>query len=293
MVRGRRGHPILHVVTLSRERGDIAARETRIRAKGRLVHRLPEMGDEVLWAVPAPRETAVYRLRIGDLLGEEEPSLDEVGTRVPTLEYSVAWWVADRRGVVRAALRGATGLARTVELLYRPSAAADWGVLVEAEDPEEVPRPLGIAGNDRDLIVAARGDHDTWALHELSGKTGELGRELFSDPDVDVVGVIYDYSGADVIGVVCEREGLEEYHHFDAFHVRYQRSLEHAFPGRAGGKPPLVVLGSRNGSGTRKRTTRAYGRSRRPIAPTRSTYPCCWSREATTGASMSTTTTAC
>lgn len=224
--------PSYRVVTVAGEGDRLGTREQLIEAPGRFVSLLPNQGEDVLWGVQAKGRSSVYRLPISALLAAGGRVTDELaGTPVARRNGFVDRWVADREGVVMAALH--LERSRKSRLWYRRSKADEWRLLAESEDAEEMPIPLGVAENGRDLVVASSSGRDTMALLELSEKTGSLGRELFSRPDSDVTDVVYDYTGAVVIGAVIERDGLEEFHHFDSFFARYQRSLARAFPGAA------------------------------------------------------------
>jgi dipeptidyl aminopeptidase/acylaminoacyl peptidase len=222
--------PTYHVVTVVPGPLGLVTDEQRVRARGRFVDLLPNRGDRVLWSIDAPTHTSVYEVAIPELLRAEGRSLDdpERHPRVAHLEDKVERWVTDRHGTVRAALRSK---AEVWDLVYRASSEAAWSTLLSADDRDEMPVPVGIAENDRDLIVASKAGRDTFGLFELSVESGQIGRELFAHPEADVTDVVMDYSGAIVLAAVYEFEGLEEFHYFDPFYDRYQRSLEHVFPG--------------------------------------------------------------
>ncbi len=225
------GVPMYHVVTASNAVDELVIREDRVRARGYLVDPLPNMGEEVLWAVRAGGNTSVYRIEISELLGERARTFaDDEGRLVAQLEGNVYRWVADGSAVVRAALKLGRGSKKT-ELWYRAAVDAEWRLLQREAEPEDIAHPFAIAENEHDLVVAARGERDTFALFELSTETGELGRELFSHPDADIIDVILDHSARrEVIGVVYEEDGLPQFHHLDSFFDLYQRSLSHALP---------------------------------------------------------------
>lgn len=218
------------VATVTVKAGELVVEEQRVVASGYFVDLLPSRGEEVLWAVTRGGDTSVYRLRISELLREEgSPFLDDESRRVAFLSGSVSNWVADRDATVRAALKLRPSSQKS-ELWYRDSAKADWRLLLESDDPDEIARPFGIAENGRDLVVTSKAGRDTWGLFELSVETGALGRELFADPDADVIEVDYDSAAGEVIAAVYEHEGLTQFHHLDSFFDRYQRSLAHALP---------------------------------------------------------------
>lgn len=222
--------PSYHVASVTHAGEEPAFHEERIRARGSLVHPLPQLGDDVLWAVRTLGKTHVYRLTVPELLQDDESSfMDEPGRRVAELDGKVTRWVADREAIPRAAFkpRGSDGGG---ELWYRRSADAPWRLIRRSEDESDVAFPLGMAENGVDLVVASRSGRDTLALLELSVETGELGRELFAHADADVVDVVEDYRTGDVIGAVYEQSGLPQFHYFDSFFDRYQRSLAHVFP---------------------------------------------------------------
>jgi pimeloyl-ACP methyl ester carboxylesterase len=218
------------IVTVSNRDSPPSVRERKVHVRGRLVS-TPSPAGEVLWSLGVGAETVVYRLPLASLLVQRGSTLVEGGAirRVASRPGSVVAWVADHAGIVRAGLQMGSS-SRPWVLWYRGSSQADWRVLVEEHEEEDVPVPLSMADDGRDLIVAARGDGDTRALHELSAETGALGRLLFADPDADVAGVALDPESGKVIGARFERAGLPEVEYFDSYYDRYQRSLEHAFP---------------------------------------------------------------
>lgn len=223
--------PDFYRVAIATEGGDLRTEEKRIATKGWLADPLPNVEDVVLWASFDGRRSEVFRVPLSELLeGRGAPSRSY---RVAEMRGRVTIWIADRSGVVRAALRIADESPPTAELLYRASADDSWSSLFRSTDPDQGRRPVGMASNGRDLLVLSNEGRDTSALYELDVTTGKLGRELFAHPDLDVVGVKYDYSGTEIIGAVYLEAGLPSYHYFDAFAARYQRSLEHVLPGQA------------------------------------------------------------
>ncbi len=226
--------PRFTVVSVASEDPDLATEQTPIRAPGWPVGPVANAMGELFWAAIDPSGTAVFRVPLAELTGSHA---------APDPRYEVARvsgfaprWIADRHGVVRAALRiEPKGSSVRVELLYRATEEAEWKRIhaldIDSEDTRSSLRiPLGIASNDRDLIVLSSEGRDTEALIEMDAQTGALGSVLFSHPRSDVTDVIYDYSETELIAVEYEEAGLRRYHHFDSFADRYQRSLEHALP---------------------------------------------------------------
>jgi dipeptidyl aminopeptidase/acylaminoacyl peptidase len=220
-----------HRISIQAVGDELTTEEKWIATRGWLADPLPNVEGTVLWARFDGSRTEVYRAPLAELaLGRGAPSSRH---RVAEMRGRVPWWIADRSGVVRGALRVEDESPPTAELFYRESADAPWRSLFRSTDPDRGRRPVGIASNGRDLLVLSNESRDTWALYELDVATGKLGRELFAHPDLDVVRIKYDYSGTEIIGAVVLEAGLPSYHYFDAFAARHQRSLEHALPGRA------------------------------------------------------------
>jgi len=230
------GDSEFYVVSVSSGEAGLVTEETWIRAPGWLVAPVPNSVGEVLWASAGRSETTVFRVPLAELTRSH--SAPDPRYEVARLPGFVPRWIADRHGVVRAALRIEPDQTSVdVELLYRASKEAGWKRIYRTEidsddDRGQLRIPLGLATNDRDLIVVSNEGRDTRALIEMDARTGTLGSVLFSHPRSDVTGVIYDYSGTELIAAEYEDAGLRRYHHFDSFAARYQKSLEHALPER-------------------------------------------------------------
>lgn len=223
--------PEFHRIHVAGSGADLSTEEAPIESAGWLADPLPNAEDDVLWARSDDDRSEVYRVPLSELLEEYGPP--DPRYRVAAMKGFVPRWIADRSGVVRAALRVDDESPPSAELLYRASADESWRSLFRSTDPDEGRRPVGMASNGRDLLVLSNEGRETWALYELDVETRELGRELFAHPDFDVVAVKYDYSGSEIIGAVYLEAGLPSYHYFDAFASRYQRSLEQVLPDQA------------------------------------------------------------
>jgi dipeptidyl aminopeptidase/acylaminoacyl peptidase len=227
--------PQFYVVSISSGDAGLATEQTWIRVPGWPVAPVPNAVGELLWVSPRPSETVVFRVPLGDLTRTHSaPDPRHEVARVPGF---VPRWIADRHGVLRAGLRIEPKRSSVFfELLYRASVEERWQRIHAAEVDSEDDRsgmriPLGIAANDRDLIVASNEGRDTVALVEMDAQTGVLGSVLFSHPRSDVSRVIYNYAETELIAVEYEESGLRRYHHFDSFAGRYQEALELALPG--------------------------------------------------------------
>jgi acetyl esterase/lipase len=226
--------PHFTVVSVANDDAGLATEQTPIRAPGWPVGPVASGAGELLWATSGPSGTAVFRVPLGELTRSH--AAPEPRHELARVSGFAPHWIADRHGVLRAALRIEPGRNSVdVELLYRASEEAEWkrihAVEVDSEEDRASLRiPLGIAANDRDLIVVSNEGRDTQSLIEMDAETGALGSVLFSHPRSDVTRAIYDYSGTELIAVEYEESGLRRYHHFDSFAARYQKSLEHALP---------------------------------------------------------------
>jgi dipeptidyl aminopeptidase/acylaminoacyl peptidase len=66
------------------------------------------------------------------------------------------------------------------------------------------------------------------SVHEYDLAKGELGKEVFSHPEVDTVGIVFDHEGR-AVGVDYILDGYER-HFFDEAAAREQRGLDQALP---------------------------------------------------------------
>ena len=222
--------------------GDLVFDIDPIQTPGWVIDGVPNRKDEVLWAYIKKKQSIVYRAPLSKLK-EFKPEKGKKGKKpwkglgreyiVAELDGYVPRWITDRYGVVRGAVAVEEGKAPEVVLWYRETQSAPWRELYRTDDIDEVLVPVGIASDNHNLLVLSDKEHDTTALVEFEVDGGELGRVLFSHPSADVQGIMYDFNGMEVLTAVYEEAGLRRYHHFDAFSDRFQRSLEHAFPGQS------------------------------------------------------------
>jgi hypothetical protein len=222
--------------------GDLTFDIDSVQAPGWMIDGIPNRKDEVLWAYIKNERSIVYRAPLSKLK-EFKPESGKKGKKpwkglsdeyiVAELDGYVPWWITDRDGVVRGAVGVEEGKTPELTLRYRETQSAPWRELYRTDDIDEVLIPVGIASDNRNLLVLSDKEHDTTALVEFEVDSGELGRVLFSHPSADVQDIMYDFNGMEVLTAVYEEAGLRRYHHFDAFSDRFQRSLEHAFPGQS------------------------------------------------------------
>ena len=222
--------------------GDLVFDIDPIQTPGWMIDGVPDRKEEVLWAFMKKKQSVVYRAPLSTLK-EFKPEEGRKGKRqwrglkreyiVAELDGFVPWWITDRDGVVRAALAVEVEKTPEVTLWYRKTQSEPWRELYRTDDIDEVFVPVGIASDNRNLLVLSDKEHDTTALVEFEVDSGKFGRVLFAHPSADVQDIMYDFNGMEVLTAVYEEGGLRRYHHFDAFSDRFQRSLEHAFPGQS------------------------------------------------------------
>jgi dipeptidyl aminopeptidase/acylaminoacyl peptidase len=213
-----------------------------IQTPGWMIDGVPNRKDEVLWAYIKKKQSIVYRAPLSKLK-EFKPERGRKGKKpwkglgrefiVAELDGYVPRWITDRYGVVRGAVGVEEGETPEVTLWYRETQSAPWRELYRTDDIDEVFVPVGITSDNQDLLVLSDKEHDTTALVEFEVDSGEFGQVLFSHPGADVQDIKYDFNGMEVLTAMYEEAGLRRYHHFDAFSDRFQRSLEHAFPGQS------------------------------------------------------------
>ncbi len=225
------------------EEGNLVFGIEPIRAPGWMIDGIPNREDEILWAYWNKGRSFVYRAPLSELKefklekGRKAKKKPWDGLSreyvVAELDGYVPWWITDRDGGVRGAVGVEEGDPPEVTLRYRETRSTPWREIYRTDDIDEVLVPVGIASDNHNLLVLSNKESDTTALVEFEVDSGELGRTLFSHPTADVEGIMYDFNGMEVLTAVYEEAGLRRYQHFDAFSDRYQRSLEHAFPGQS------------------------------------------------------------
>lgn len=220
--------------------------ERRVEAVGRpdFEHLLAGNDDELLWLTWDEDSSFAYRVPTGELV---EPRgrgrLPDRKYRIARMSGFVGEWVADRDGVLRAALAIEDPEDPEWVLRYREDADSGWRELGRWDDPDAAVAPVGLAANGRDLLVLSRDQRDTRALLEYEVDERKLGRIVYADPNTDVVGVLYDYHGAEPQAAVYQRGGLRRYHHLTEFGAQQQKWLEETFSGQSVAVTSLTLDG--------------------------------------------------
>jgi len=222
---------------------------------GQVVDSLPAQVGWILYA-PETDRASVYRVQLSALFSAETnpvvgPRRDAgqfvAENRVANLlepDILGVHWIPDHHGHVRAALssHGKASEKPVLKLWARDAPDAAWRLLASGPADEFDLSPLGFAEDDFHLLVATRRDRDTVGLFELDPATGQLGSLRYEHPSAEIVRVVFDYSGRDLLSVAYFEGGSERYHHFRNAMKRHQEKLENAFAGEV----VAIVNGSRD-----------------------------------------------
>jgi len=142
---------------------------------------------------------------------------------------NVVRWVADRKGVVRAAVTDEQSLASRI--WWRPAEDAKWVQLGEFRLGEPQFEPIAFDG-DGSLIVWSNIGRDTAAIYRYDTDKKALGEELAAHPQADLVsGLVYDRRENRVVGLHYDGP-LPGNAWFDADWARLQQTVDAALPQR-------------------------------------------------------------
>jgi dipeptidyl aminopeptidase/acylaminoacyl peptidase len=224
------------VIDLKPHEWNLAPEEHPVSARGWVVDSLPLVENEVLWAARTSDEGSIYRAPMSELRKPSGPRDRLRGGRMLNQKYLLATipdpvtaWVSDRNGIPRAAMVVENDDPLRFELRYRDDPDSRWRTIGSWE-AEEAPTLAGIARNDRDLLVLSDEGRQTVALREYRVGEERLGALLYANSRFDLVGVLWDYQGFEVIAAVYEEGGLLRYHHLDVEESQQQRWIQARFP---------------------------------------------------------------
>ena len=201
--------------------------------EGYVVDPLPEEPETVLYA-EVGEESRVYRLDLRDLRryirgeAQGEEVFDEV---VAELDARVWRWIADGEGRVRAALSTHGGADPRLDTWYRPPEGR-WERIDRRGPDDPTLIPLGFVTGDR-LLVASDEGRDRYALFDFDPQTRELGRVVYAHPSAQLVDVLFDYHGRELLAVAIFEGGERVYEFLDAAGERYRAGPEALFPGQS------------------------------------------------------------
>ncbi len=183
-----------------------------------VVHLLPHDPEHVLMQYRDPysryRSIRAMNVRTGAL------TMRQVAKR-PIFE-----WFVDAAGGVRA---GRGGEDQESFLWVRRSVEEDFVEIGRHRAIEEEGlRLLGFSSSDPDRIFVGRSTEGRVAVHQMSISTGEIGRRLFSHPEVDAGSLAFDRSRERLLGVrfIGDRARIEP---LDEEFGRIHRAVRRAF----------------------------------------------------------------
>ncbi len=139
---------------------------------------------------------------------------------------SVAEWVTDHEGKVRAAIQ-TDGV--NTELLYRASENEPFRKVLVTDFRESVD-PLFFTYDNKELYASSNLGRDKAAIVRLDPETGKELEVIFEHPEVDV-GSLLGSDKRKVITAATFTKDKREYHFFDRWRQELQEKLEKKFPG--------------------------------------------------------------
>jgi dipeptidyl aminopeptidase/acylaminoacyl peptidase len=100
----------------------------------------------------------------------------------------------------------------------------------------------GLSAEGSGVIASVRGRSDKRSIVSIDAQSGEIARTIYSNPDYDIDGVVYDFAKATATGARYV-DDLPRTFHFDPAEQKIQDSLAKAMPGAA----PMIVSKSADG----------------------------------------------
>jgi dipeptidyl aminopeptidase/acylaminoacyl peptidase len=237
---GSKRESVTYVVDVRSAADDLERRFYEVQVRGRVVDALPAFEDEILYS-PTSDSSSVYRVTLSELPAytgkEKKKNPDKVfreELRVAQLEDEILDWIVDARGNVRCALATAEDGEET-RIWYRPDEAGEW-VIALSERERERSRdviPLGISDGGDKILVATNRDRDLYGLYEYDPVAQALGDLVYEHATAEIMSVIYDYSGAKLLGALHLEAGLLRYAYFESGDEELRDALRAAFPGQS------------------------------------------------------------
>ncbi|MEM7410472.1 MAG: prolyl oligopeptidase family serine peptidase [Myxococcota bacterium] len=225
------------IATLETMERSVAKRLSPIRSRGRVIDTLPLVKGELLWSVGSD----AYRLPISELVSPSGCRRQRSGDppcrtlhdrfKVSALPEPALRWIADAEGLLRAALTYDPDSPTERTLRYRADVNSRWQKIGHWDAIDDEPAiPVGFANGGRDLLVLSSEDRPTAALRRYDIESGRLGEVIFAHPVLDILNVITDYQGREVIGVSYEEAGVARHHYFDEILSEKRALLQSRFP---------------------------------------------------------------
>ena len=175
-------------------------------------------------------------LVIANELNERYPDVYRMNTRTGRKELKslgkpgdVVTWIADRKGVVRAAVEVEKGT--IFRIFWRPDEEAKWVKLAEFGLHDSKFMPVAFDG-DGTLLVTSNIGRNTWAIYRYDAEKKNLGDEVAGHPQADLGGgLVFDHRKNKVVGLTfqADRPGAAW---FDEEWARLQKTVDAALSGR-------------------------------------------------------------
>lgn len=217
-----------------------------IRSSGALIDALPAVKDEVLFARPG-RTSIVYRIRT-DKLHEWGKPLSKTArvdggqfgrnNRIATVEGLVPWWITDKAGTVRAALKyhPDTG----AELLVRETDQSEWRTehswpIKKRNGRDQQPegdviyRPAALIEGSNDFVVFTNDENGRNGVYRYNYSSGEKSL-IYQHPSAEIVDLGLGVDNSRVAWVSYFEDGIMKYHYIDGENREVAKQLAERFP---------------------------------------------------------------
>jgi dipeptidyl aminopeptidase/acylaminoacyl peptidase len=216
---------------------DVSCSTIWFKSKGTVVDVLPSQDDAILFR-SSSEPNSVYRidprlLEARTRSWREKMEVDDPTSprRVASLEENVLSWIPDRRGEIRAAMTLSGDPAR-LAYWFRSSVEAEWKIVREESDADRFNDLvlLGFTRDGKQRLVASALERDRYGLYEYDPLANEVTRLVYEHPTAELVDLLYDYRGQDLLAAIYIEEGERRYAYMGIHDDEFLTRLEQAFP---------------------------------------------------------------
>jgi len=204
-------------LVLDRKVAKVSFLRRELKAPGTIVDSSPTRPGEVLF-VHKESPGSVHRAAIS-LLERSAETWQWRDTKAPDapvllaeLDDTAFSWLADREGIVRAAL-AVSDDPLELRMWYRASPDSRWEIVRRESDVDRFQDlvPLGFSADGRHLLVASALERDRYGLYEFDPATNSVGELIYEHPTAELTGLIFDADQRELLAAVYVEDGEQRY----------------------------------------------------------------------------------